>query len=190
MAAATAYIGLGANLAMDVSASSGATCALNNDPATLRATLVSAWRALAALPGTQVQATSSLWCSAPVDASGPDYLNAVVALRTNLQPLPLLHALQAIEQAHGRKRLYRNAPRTLDLDLLMHGDSQMDLPELVLPHPRLNERAFVVLPLLEVAPGLPGLARHLPALAGQVLTRLTTTTLWPPGAAADFSSSH
>ncbi len=90
MSGLPAYIGLGANL--------------GGDPARLRATLVSAWRALAALPDTRIQATSSLWRSAPVDAIGPDYLNAVVALRTGLAPLPLRHALQAIEAGHGRER--------------------------------------------------------------------------------------
>ena len=173
MAPATAYIGLGANLGGDL--------------ATLRATLASAWRALAALPDTQVLATSSLWRSAPVDAGGPDYLNAVVALRTSMQPLELLHALQAIEHAHGRQRPYHNAPRTLDLDLLIFGDTTLDLPQLSLPHPRLHLRAFVLRPLLEVAPDLPELALHLAALSDQVLVRMPAATDWPPGAAADFS---
>ncbi len=136
-----AYVGLGANLGAD-----------------LLATLGRAAAALAALPRTRVAALSSAWRSAPVDAGGPDFLNAVVALDTELAPLALLDALQAVETAHGRERSYRNAPRTLDLDLLMHGDARLDTPRLVLPHPRLHERAFVLRPLLEIAPELLHLA--------------------------------
>ncbi len=135
------YVGLGANLGGD-----------------LAATLGQAARALWALPGTQRVALSSAWRSAPVDAAGPDFLNAVAALDTSLPPLALLDALQAIEQSHGRERPYRNAPRTLDLDLLLHGDTVMDTPRLTLPHPRLGERAFVLRPLLEIAPHLGHLA--------------------------------
>lgn len=136
-----AYVGLGANLGADL---------LN--------TLGRAATALAALPGTRLVALSSAWRSAPVDAGGPDFLNAVAVLDTELAPLALLDALQAIEQAHGRERPYRNAPRTLDLDLLMLGDAVLDTPRLVLPHPRLRERAFVLRPLLEVAPQFAALA--------------------------------
>lgn len=167
MAGVTAYVGLGANL--------------GGDPAQLRATLVSAWRALAALPDSEVRATSSLWRSAPVDAAGPDYLNAVVALHTGLAPLALLHALQAVESAHGRERPYRNAPRTLDLDLLLHGEAAMHSAELTLPHPRMHQRAFVLRPLLEVAPGLDALSADLAALADQALQRLPAAADWPPG---------
>lgn len=136
-----AYVGLGANVGAD-----------------LLATLTQAARALAALPATRLAALSSAWRSAPVDAGGPDFLNAVAALDTALSPLELLEALQAIEQAHGRERPYRNAPRTLDLDLLLQGDLVLDTPRLTLPHPRLGERAFVLRPLLEIAPELAGLA--------------------------------
>lgn len=136
-----AYVGLGANL--------------GNDPG---ATLTQAALHLAALPGCRVAALSSIWRSAPVDAEGPDFLNAVIALDTTLAPLELLDALQAIEQAHGRERPYRNAPRTLDLDLLLYGDEVLTTPRLTLPHPRLGERAFVLRPLLEIAPDLIGLA--------------------------------
>lgn len=136
-----AYIGLGANVGADLSA-----------------TLTQAALALAALPQTQIAALSSVWRSAPVDATGPDFLNAVVALDTGLEPLVLLDALQAIEQAHGRERPYRNAPRTLDLDLLLYADRVLDTPRLTLPHPRLGERAFVLRPLLEIEPGLAHLA--------------------------------
>lgn len=136
-----AYVGLGANLGND-----------------LGGTLTQAALSLAALPGTRVTALSSVWRSAPVEASGPDFLNAVVALDTDLAPLALLEALQAIELAYGRERPYRNAPRTLDLDLLLHGDVRMVSPRLTLPHPRLGERAFVLRPLLEIAPDLAHLA--------------------------------
>lgn len=136
-----AYVGMGANLGADLSA-----------------TLTQAALSLAALPGTRVAALSSVWRSAPVDAGGPDFLNAVVALDTALAPLDLLDALQAIEQAHGRERPYRNAPRTLDLDLLLYDDLVLDTPRLALPHPRLGERAFVLRPLLEIAPDLARLA--------------------------------
>ena len=136
-----AYIGLGANLGAD-----------------LPATLTQAALRLAALPGTRVVALSSSWRSAPVDAGGPDFLNAVAALDTALLPLELLDALQAIEQTHGRERPYRNAPRTLDLDLLLYADLVLDAPRLTLPHPRLGERAFVLRPLLEIAPELAYLA--------------------------------
>ncbi|MGQ3051642.1 MAG: 2-amino-4-hydroxy-6-hydroxymethyldihydropteridine diphosphokinase [Roseateles sp.] len=136
-----AYVGLGANLGAD-----------------LTATLTRAARSLSALPGTQLVALSSAWRSAPVNAGGPDFLNAVAALDTTLSPIDLLDALQAIEHAHGRERPYRNAPRTLDLDLLLHGDALLDTPRLTLPHPRLGERAFVLRPLLEIAPELAPLA--------------------------------
>jgi 2-amino-4-hydroxy-6-hydroxymethyldihydropteridine diphosphokinase len=140
MAAERVFVGLGANLGADLAA--------------LRATLQQALAALAALPGTRVVAVSSFWRSAPVDAGGPDYLNAVAELQTTLEPLPLLHALQQIEVAHGRQRPYRNAPRTLDLDLLLHGQRVVESAELTLPHPRLHERAFVLLPLAELPPDL------------------------------------
>lgn len=131
---AQAFIGLGANLGDRGQA------------------LAQAVHAMAQLPGTQVVAVSSLYVSAPVDAGGPDYLNAVAALQTSLAPLDLLHALQAIELAAGRERPYRNAPRTLDLDVLLYGDLQLNTPELTVPHPRIAERAFVLQPLAELAP--------------------------------------
>ncbi len=109
---------------------------------------------IAALPGTRLLARSSQYESAPVLASGGDYRNAVALVRTTLVPLALLRALLAIEAAHGRRRRTANAPRTLDLDLLLHGDSRLASGELVLPHPRMHERAFVLAPLAEVAPGL------------------------------------
>lgn len=132
-----AYVGMGTNLGAD-----------------LLANLSAAAHALQALAQTRLLRLSQVWRSAPVDAAGPDYLNAVAALDTELTPFALLDALQGIEQAHGRQRPYPNAPRTLDLDLLLHGQTQLDTPRLTLPHPRMHERAFVLLPLLEVAPDL------------------------------------
>ena len=155
----SAWIGLGANLG------------------DARAALRSAVQAMAALPGTRLLRVSSLYRSAPVDAGGPDYLNAVAELDTTLAPLALLHALQSIEQAAGRERPYRNAPRTLDLDLLLHGDERLDSPELTVPHPRMGERAFVLLPLAELAPQL-GDAQQLAAVAGQRMECVATAQQW------------
>jgi len=120
------------------------------------------------LPQTEWLGRSSFYCTTPVDASGPDYLNAVAVLRTGLSPEALLAALQAIEQAHGRERPYRNAPRTLDLDLLLHGIKVLDTPALQLPHPRMHQRAFVLAPLLEIDPGvqIPGRGAAVDWLAG------------------------
>lgn len=132
----TAYIGLGANL--------------GDSAATLHAAL----RELAATPGIQECLASPFYRSAPVDATGPDFVNAVARLRTTLAPLDLLDVLQAIEREHGRERPYRNAPRTLDLDLLLYDDLRLDTPRLTLPHPRMHERAFVLLPLRDLAPGM------------------------------------
>lgn len=131
-----AFVGLGANL---------------GDP---RAAVRQALRDLAALPQVMLIARSSLYRTAPIDAVGPAFVNAVAELQTSLTPHALLHHLQAIEQAHGRERPYRNAPRTLDLDLLLVEDQVIDDAELTLPHPRLHQRAFVLLPLAELAPDL------------------------------------
>ena len=159
MSTVRAYVALGANIGAPVQH--------------LRAAVVD----LAALPGTRVVARSSLYRSAPVGlVDQPDFINAVVAVDTGLAPLALLRALLAIEARHGRVRSIPNAPRTLDLDLLMHGDTIMAGAELTLPHPRMHERAFVLLPLLEIAPDvqLPGLGAarsFLPAVAGQAIER-------------------
>lgn len=134
MTAERVFVGLGANL--------------GDAQATLKHALV----ALAALPQTRLVAQSSLYRTAPVQAGGPDFINAVVELQTALQPQPLLLALHAIEKAHGRERPHFNAPRTLDLDLLLYGERVVQLPGLEVPHPRLHERAFVLQPLLELAP--------------------------------------
>ncbi|SEA36427.1 2-amino-4-hydroxy-6-hydroxymethyldihydropteridine diphosphokinase [Variovorax sp. YR216] len=117
-----------------------------------RAAVLRAMTDLNTLPESRVVSRSSLYRSAPVDASGPDFINAVVALETGLEPGPLLRELQRLELGAGRERPYRNAPRTLDLDLLYHGEAVMASEALTLPHPRISERAFVLLPLAEIAP--------------------------------------
>lgn len=111
--------------------------------------------ALACLPATRVLDVSGFYRTAPWgDADQPDFVNAVVLLETALAPLPLLDALLAIELEMGRVRTRRYGPRVIDLDLLTHGDTEMDDPRLVLPHPRMHERAFVMWPLAELAPDL------------------------------------
>ena len=131
-----AYIGLGANL---------------GDP---QNTLQAAAAALAALPGVQHSVLSPFYRSAPVQATGPDFVNAVARLDTTLTPLDILDALQAIEQQHHRLRPYRNAPRTLDLDLLLIEGVTLNSERLMVPHPRMHERAFVLQPLADLAPEL------------------------------------
>ncbi|MBQ0960733.1 2-amino-4-hydroxy-6-hydroxymethyldihydropteridine diphosphokinase [Ideonella sp. 4Y11] len=131
-----AYIGLGANLG------------------DARDTLLQSWRALTGRAGVQADGLSGLWRSAPVDAGGPDYINAVGRVRTTLGAYELLAVLQDIELHHGRERPYRNAPRTLDLDLLLYGQRSQDDPVLTLPHPRMHQRAFVLHPLAQLAPTL------------------------------------
>jgi len=142
-----------------------------------RAALDAAFVALASLPGTTLHAASSLYRTAPIDSSGPDYLNAVVRLDTRLAPVALLAELQRIELANGRERPYRNAPRTLDLDLLLYGRRHIATKALNVPHPRLQQRAFVLLPLAEIAPclsipGLGAVADLLPQVAGQRIDKL------------------
>lgn len=117
-----------------------------------RATVLQAIQNLGKLPDSTLLKHSSLYRSAPVDASGPDFINAVAEISTTLSPQALLAALQAQELGAGRQRLYRNAPRTLDLDILLYDDVTLDSPTLVLPHPRMVTRAFVLLPLAEISP--------------------------------------
>ncbi len=130
----TVWIGLGANLGERAD------------------TLRLAIGAIDAISETRVQRVSSLYRSTPVDAGGPDYLNAVAELSTTLAPQALLQALQAIELAAGRQRPYRNAPRTLDLDIVDWADATIDTATLTVPHPRLWQRAFVLRPLAELVP--------------------------------------
>jgi 2-amino-4-hydroxy-6-hydroxymethyldihydropteridine diphosphokinase len=161
-----ATIGLGANL---------------NDPA---AQVEYALAELDRLPSTRLIARSSLYASAPVGyVDQPDFINAVAQVETGLAPRALLDALLDIEHRHGRERSFRNAPRTLDLDLLLYGAAHFHEEGLTLPHPRMCERGFVLLPLLEIAPDtvIPGHGRAadwLAACAGQGVAML------PPPAAA------
>ena len=158
-----AYVGLGANL---------------GDPA---AALLAAQRSISTLPGTQLLRVSSVYRTAPVDAQGPDFLNAVALIETKLAPDELLAQLQLIEAEHGRERPYRNAPRTLDLDLLLYGEASLASPRLTVPHPRLHERAFALVPLAEVAPAdlvIPGqgsLHHLLAGVAGQRIQKQGST---------------
>ena len=130
-----AYIGLGSNL---------------HSP---ERQLLAAFDALAASPGVRLTRRSSLYRTAPLGyADQPDFLNAVAEALTTLAPAELLDTLLAIELRHGRVREFANAPRTLDLDILIYGDLQFSDGRLVVPHPRAHQRAFVLLPLLEIAP--------------------------------------
>lgn len=155
-----AYVALGANL---------------GDPIP---TVNSALAELDAIPGTRRVAASSLYRTAPIGLKHqPDFINAVAALETELSAAELLERLFAIEQRFGRQRSVPNAPRTLDLDLLLHGDAVVDTSALTLPHPRMHERAFVLAPLAEIAPNvaIPGrgtAAGLLATVAGQAIERL------------------
>ena len=132
-----AYVGVGSNL---------------DDP---RAQVLNAFSELEKLPHTRVVKKSSLYRTAPIGhADQPDFINAVAQLETGLPAERLLSELQEVEQRHGRKRSFANAPRTLDLDVLLFGDARIQTPELTVPHPRMHERAFVLKPLLEIAPEL------------------------------------
>ena len=124
--------------------------ALGGNLGDARQSVQQALQALDALPQTRLEAASSLYRTAPVDASGPDFINAVARLRTSLAPLALLQALQGLEQQAGRERPYRKAPRTLDLDVLLYSGVRQQTPELELPHPRMLQRAFVLVPLAEI----------------------------------------
>ena len=130
----TAFVALGANL---------------GDP---RATIARAMGDISRSAGVTLVQLSSLYRSAPIESSGPDYVNAVVEILTSLNAPALLAVLQEIEALAGRKRPYRNAPRTLDLDILIFGGASVYSPQLTIPHPRMFERAFVLIPLAEIAP--------------------------------------
>jgi 2-amino-4-hydroxy-6-hydroxymethyldihydropteridine diphosphokinase len=155
-----AYVALGANLA---------------DP---RAQVRAALEALDRLPQSRLLRASSLYRTAPVGIQRqPDFINAVAALETTLSPPALLAALFAVEGQFGRRRDFHHAPRTLDLDLLLYDAQVIDSPQLSLPHPRMHLRAFVIGPLLEIAPDcrIPGrgtAAAWLPAVSAQAIERL------------------
>lgn len=150
----TAYVALGANLG------------------DARAAVLQAFEALASWPGIEVTGRSALYRTAPHEAHGPDFINAVARIDTRLSAPDVLDALQAIEHQAGRVRPYVNAPRSLDLDLLFYGDACMHSPRLTLPHPRWRERAFVLVPLADVWPqrvAMEDMAR----VAGQAIERVS-----------------
>ena len=141
-------------------------------------TLRAARDEIAGLAGTTLRAFSSMYRSAPIDAAGPDFWNAVALVDTDLPAHELLAQLQRIEAAHGRQRPWRNAPRTLDLDLLLYADRRIAEANLVVPHPRMHQRAFVLLPLAELWPDapIPGLGTvhdWLPRAADQRIVKVT-----------------
>lgn len=159
--AVTAYVALGANLGDAAQA------------------LRDAISAISLLPSTQVTGISSFYKTAPLEtgasgeqrAPGSDYINAVIEVQTALTAPELLSELQQIELAAGRERPYPNAPRTLDLDVLLYGGGAIDSPRLTVPHPRMMQRAFVLVPLAEIAPALVS-AAQLQAVAHQQIVRL------------------
>lgn len=155
----TCYIGIGANL--------------GDAQGSVRAAI----ERLGRLPGTRVTGESSLFRTAPVDATGDDYVNAVARIETKLEAHALLQSLHAIESDFGRERPYRNAPRTIDLDLLLYGQQTISRPELTVPHPRMTERAFTLIPLLQLDPfiTIPGRGpahAFVTAVAGQSISRI------------------
>ena len=117
-----------------------------------QATVLHAILDVGALATSQLVKASSLDASAPHEAAGPEFVNAVAMYDTDLPPLALLDALQNLEKTAGRERPYLNAPRTLDLDIIFYGDIALDSPRLTLPHPRWQKRAFVLVPLAEISP--------------------------------------
>ncbi|QRX84624.1 2-amino-4-hydroxy-6-hydroxymethyldihydropteridine diphosphokinase [Glaciimonas sp. PAMC28666] len=155
----TAYIGIGGNLG------------------DAKAQVLDAITQLGRLPETSLSAQSSLFRTAPIDSSGDDYVNAVVRLETLLAPHALLQVLQEIEQRFGRERPYPNAPRTLDLDLLLYAALTIADATLTVPHPRMMQRAFVLIPLLQIDPfiTIPGHGpahQFTPLVADQSITKL------------------
>lgn len=157
--ATTAYIGIGANLGE------------------ARKTVEYAIERLTQIPQTRLLQSSSLFLTAPIDSSGDDYINAVAELTTELDAQSLLEHLQALELACGRERPYRNAPRTLDLDILLYGSAVINSEHLCVPHPRMCERAFVMIPLLQLNPAItiPGKGaahQYIPAVAGQGIQQI------------------
>jgi 2-amino-4-hydroxy-6-hydroxymethyldihydropteridine diphosphokinase len=156
----TAYVGVGSNL---------------EGP---RDQVLAAFSALDRLPETRLAARSSLYRSAPLGyGAQPDFVNAVAKIETALDPGRLLAELQAIEARHARRRSFPDAPRTLDLDLLLYGDEAIDTPVLSVPHPRMHERAFVLAPLAEIdpratVPGRGTVSELLARCAGQRIEKL------------------
>ncbi|MGI4860302.1 MAG: 2-amino-4-hydroxy-6-hydroxymethyldihydropteridine diphosphokinase [Janthinobacterium lividum] len=156
-----AYLGLGANLG------------------DARQCLKDAVVSLAQRPGIIVLAKSSLYRTAPIDAEGDDFYNCVVAVGTLLPARQLLDLCLGVEHEFGRERPYRNAPRTLDIDILLYGDERIDEAHLTIPHPRLTERAFALVPLLELdadvmIPGMGRASRFVAAVADQPIETVAT----------------
>ncbi|RDU95026.1 2-amino-4-hydroxy-6-hydroxymethyldihydropteridine diphosphokinase [Trinickia dinghuensis] len=156
-----AYLGLGANLG------------------DARQSLKDAVVCLAQQHAVTVLAKSSLYRTAPIDANGDDYYNLVVKLETSMSATVLLALCHRIEHHFGRERPFRNAPRTLDIDIVLYGEARIDEPDLVIPHPRAFERAFVLVPLVEIDPdiAIPGRGRAdalLPAVADQRIEKVKT----------------
>jgi 2-amino-4-hydroxy-6-hydroxymethyldihydropteridine diphosphokinase len=161
----TAYIALGANLGDAVEAVQIAVAAINT------------------FPGCAVKKTSSLYQTQPLEtlpgfSPGGDYINAVIEIETSLVAPALLQYLQHIEETSGRQRPYTNAPRTLDLDLLLYGDGRIESTHLTVPHPRMWRRAFVLVPLAEIAPHLVSTAQ-LDAVKVQKIRKLTMSFIKP-----------
>lgn len=154
-----AYVGIGANLGDARTAVENAIQQMNE------------------LPETRLTGQSSFFRTAPVDANGDDYVNAVARIETRLPAQILMNELQAIELASGRLRPFVNAPRTLDLDILLYGDQEISSESLIVPHPRLTQRAFALIPLLQIDPmiAIPGKgpAHHFAqTVAGQAICRI------------------
>lgn len=154
-----AYIGIGANLG------------------DARAMVEAALARLGQLPQTRLTGQSNLFQTAPIESSGDDFINAVGRIETGLTAQALLEQLQALEEMAGRERPYPNAPRTLDLDLLLYGEQKINTATLTVPHPRMTMRAFVLIPLLQIDPfiAIPGKgAAHqfAPAVAGQAIKKI------------------
>ena len=155
----TAYIGIGSNL---------------GDPA---ANVNRALSRLTALPQTTLERHSSLFRTAPIEAQGDDFVNAVAMLQTSLSATELLRELQAIEREFGRERSHLNAPRTLDLDILLFGTDKISTADLTIPHPRLVQRAFALIPLLQIDPfiAIPGFGPahvFVPDVSGQTISKI------------------
>lgn len=167
-----AYLGLGANLGQ------------------AKQTLKDAVVCLAQQVGITIAQKSCLYKTAPLDADGDDYLNAILAIETSLSPHALLALCQQLETHFGRERPYPNAPRTLDIDILLYGDMQISDADLTIPHPRMTGRAFVLVPLVEMAPELeiPGqgrAAQFLAAVADQRIEKIPNCNC--PNASANLA---
>jgi 2-amino-4-hydroxy-6-hydroxymethyldihydropteridine diphosphokinase len=155
-----AYLGLGANLG------------------DARQTLKDAVVCLAQQATVTVLAKSSLYRTEPIDSGGDDYYNCVVKIDTTLAARQLLGLCQSIEHHFGRERPHRNAPRTLDIDILLYGEARLDEADLIVPHPRLTDRAFALVPLLELdaaieIPARGRAASFLPAVASQRVEKVS-----------------